>query len=130
MFAIFFPVAWPTSSGVIADPSARTCIVSLVNQHGRSCRLRLKAGEEKYAVSRDESDGPCFGGGYDVSIWTEDGTHCYPLSFELDAEAERDAGLQSLPFVYNQALLSGVDDGKVERSPFSLAELECYMLDA
>ncbi len=91
MFAIFFPVAWPTSSGVIADPSARTCIVSLVNQHGRSCRLKLKAGEEKYAVSRYESHGPCVGGGCDVAIWMEEGSYCKPNSFELDAEAESQA---------------------------------------
>ncbi len=132
MFAAFTPIAWPTdSAGWVADPSRRTCIVSLVNAHGRPCRLLLKAGEEKYATIRYGSDGPCFGRGFDVSIWEEEGSYCKPNSFELDAEAESDAGLPPLPCVYDKTLLSGVDSGKgVSYNCFSFAELECYTLDA
>ncbi len=45
VFAAFTPVAWTADSpGSITDPSRRTCIVSLINAHGRPCRLQLKAG--------------------------------------------------------------------------------------
>ncbi len=102
-----------------------------MNKHGRPFRLKLKAGEEKYAINRYGSDGPCFGGGCDVAIWAdEDGSHCSPFSFELDTEVESKAGQPPLLFAYGKALLSGVDDQRVSKSYFSLAELECYTLDA
>ncbi len=60
-----------------------------------------------------------------------DESYCDPKSFELDAEAEREVELPPLPFAYDKTLLSGVDDGfNEEWSRFSLAELECYTLDA
>ncbi len=133
VFAAFTPLAWPTGSpGAIADPSCRTCIVSLVNKHDRPCRLQLKSGQEKYAVSRFESHGPCFGRGHDVAIWVdEDGSFGGPDIFELDTVAESEAGLPLLPFAYGKTLLSGVDDGKeLAYSCFCIAELECYTLDA
>ncbi len=59
------------------------------------------------------------------------GSYCYPDSFEFDMEAESKADLPPLPFAYDKTLLSGVDDGQEETSSdFSLAELECYTLDA
>ncbi len=131
VFAAFTPVAWPTSLGAVADPSGRTCIVSLINAHDRPFRLKQQKGSLEYAISRDENDGPCFGGGYDVAIWTEDGTYCFSRSFVLDVEAESEAGLPPLLFAYDKTLLSGVGDGEGEaRSCFSLAELECFTLDA
>ncbi len=103
MFAVFTPVAWPAGSpGAIADPSGRTCIVSLVNKHGRPCRLKLKNGEEKHAVSRFAGTGPAFGRGSDVGLMRLE-NHCFPSSFELDAEAENQAGLPPLPFAYDNA---------------------------
>ncbi len=133
VFAAFTPVPWPAGSpGYIADPSRRTCIVSLVNKHNRPFRLKLTASQEKYAISRNGSSGPRFGDGYDVGLLSHRGrNYCAPKSFELDAEAERKAGLPPLPFEYDEALLPGADDGKgVWSSDFSLAELECYTLDA
>ncbi len=124
VFAVFTPVAWPADSpGFIADPSRRTCIVSLGNKLGRPFRLKLKAGEERYAVSRFGSDGPVFGGGFDIALMSQGQSSCSPFSFELDAEAESKAGLPPLPFVYDKTLLSGVPS-------FTPAEIECYTLDA
>ncbi len=132
VFAVFTPLAWPTgASGYTADPSGRTFIVSLVNKSNRPFRLNLKKGSEQYAISRDESDGPCFGGGHDLALLVMASSYCNSRSFELDAEAESLAGLPPLPFAYDKTLLPGVDSGKgVTYNCFSLAELECYTLDA
>ncbi len=132
MFAVFTPIAWPTGLlSWIADPSRRTCIVSLVNAHGRPCRLKLKTVREQYAIHRNESGGPCFGSGYDVALLAIRDNSCNPHSFELDTEAESAAGLSPLPFAYDKTLLSGVDDGKgVYTARFSLAELECFTINA
>ncbi len=139
VFAVFTPVAWPTgSSGQIADPSGRTCIVSLVNKGSpgeqpvtRPFRLRLKKDREQYAAYQNASNGPCFGDGCDIALMTQGQSSCSPFSFELDAEAESKAGLPPLPFAYDKTLLSGVDDGRDQSgSRFSLAEMECYTLDA
>ncbi len=132
MFAVFFPVAWPTrSANWIADPSGRTCIVSLVNAHDRPFRLKLKAGKEMYAIYRYQSGGPCFGYGFDVGLLLEGCSCCFPSSFQLDTEAESKADLPPLPFAYDKTLLLGVVDGKWKAySYFFLTEMECYTLDA
>ncbi len=136
VFAAFTPVAWPAGApGWIADLSDRTCIVSLDNEHNRPFRLKLKSGQKQYTMWRNAAAGPCVGtGGNGVALFVAGGeNYCGsdPSSFEIDAEAERKAGFPPLPFAYDKALLSGVDDGKgVARSHFALAELECYTLDA
>ncbi len=134
IFAVFTPVTWPVSSPVhVADPSRRTCIVSLVNAHGRPCRLQLKAGEEKHACYKSENCGPCFGqGGLDLALMAQSQSYCYsPSTFELDEKAESDAGLPPLDVKLNKMLLSGVNDTRKQKPlRFSLAELECYTLDA
>ncbi len=62
MFAAFTPVAWPAGpSGYIADPSGRTCIVSLINVHDRSFRLNLHEKEREHATHKGQADGPMFG---------------------------------------------------------------------
>ncbi len=135
MFAAFTPVKWPSDDpGWFADPSGRTCIVSLVNAHHRPLRLQLKAGAESHAAYKTKSRGPCFGAkvsDVDIMVPGSAQNYCMPESFELDEAAEREAGLPPLPFKYDKTLLSGVDDGKGRNwSKFSLAELECYTLDA
>ncbi len=132
MFAVFTPMAWPAGSPVhVADPSGRTCIVSLLNKHGRPFRLKLKSGQEPNAVYKYDACGPCFGdGGGEVAVFAEKRCSCLPGTFELDAEAERKAGLPSLPFAYDRTLLSGVDEAGQSQHFFELAELECYTLDA
>ncbi len=133
VFAAFTPIVWQAGSpGHIADLLRRTRIVSLVNAHSCPCRLKLKAGEEKYAICRYGSSGPGFGAGFDVALLTQTGgNYCCPESFKLDAEAESEADLPPLPFAYDTTLLSGVDDGKGQKwNYFSLAELECYTLVA
>ncbi len=133
VFVVFTPIAWQTGAlDWIADPSGRTCIVSLVNANDRPFRLQLKAGQEHFAINRIGSSGPRFGAGYDLGLLTQSGGNYYhPCSFELDTVAESDAGLPPLPFAYDKTLLSGVDDGEGKpASFFSLAELECYTLDA
>lgn len=129
VFAAWTPFTWDKSASYIADPSCRTCIVSLVNAHNRPFRLRLRSDKKEYAVYAEEDDGPGFGAGCDVGLFLHEGSYCYPASFELDQEAEQKAGLQPLPFAYDKTLLSGVDDGKDrDCSYFSLAEVECYTL--
>ncbi len=135
MFAIFLPVEWPCfhSPEYIPDPSARSCILSLVNAHDRSFRLRLKAGQEKFAAYKSKKCGPSFGCGGDVGVWALAGgeSFCDPKSFELDQEAEEEAGLPELEFAYDKSLLSGIDDGEGNKlSQFEIDELECYTLDA
>ncbi len=62
---------------------------------------------------------------------TSDENMTVPYSFVLDEGAERKAGLPPLAFAYDKALLTGVQDSEGRsRSVFSLAELECYTLDA
>ncbi len=133
MFAAFTPVAWPTGSsrGYIADPSGRTCIVSLVNAYGRSCRLNLKQGYNAFAAYKN-GYGPAFGSnGYDLRLM-QGQSYSYPTSFELDAEAESNAGLPLLPFAYDKTLLSGVNVNSChqQHSNFTPAEIECYTLEA
>ncbi len=137
VFAIFFPVAWPAGlSGQIADPSGRTFIVSLVNKHGRSCRLKFIEGHNAFAALKS-GYGPAFGNnGHDLRLMVHGQGHCMPQSFELDAEVESKAGLPKLPFAYDCMLLSGVNDTpnryyqQVQQSNFTPAEIECYTLDA
>ncbi len=131
VFAVFTPIAWPTGSpGYIADPSGRTCIVSLVNKHDRSCRLKLKQGHNAYAACKS-GYGPSFGSnGYDLRLMHGQ-SYCFPQSFELDAEAESKAGLPMLPFAYDKALLSGVNVNSChQQQTFTPSEIECYTLDA
>ncbi len=129
------------------DSSRSTFIVSLVNKYARSFRLKLKAGQEPNAQIREARPwpknggesaackngyGPAFGSsGNDMRLLVQGQSYCIPKSFELDAEAESKAGLPPLPFVYNNTLLSGVDDGEGKKwNFFCIAELECYTLDA
>ncbi len=69
VFAAFTPVVWKPDGRFMTDPSNRTCIVSLVHEHGRPCRLCLRdskddSEEEEETVASTYCDadyGPCFG---------------------------------------------------------------------
>ncbi len=107
--------------------------LSLVNAHDRPFRLRLKAGEEKFAAYTSKKCGPSFGCGGDVGVWALAGGESFydPKSFELGQEAKEQAGLFQLEFVYDKSLLSAMDDGEGNTmSQFVIEEMECYTLDA
>ncbi len=131
MFVAFTPIALPAgSSDWIADPSRRTCIVSLINAHDRPFRLKLKESAESRVVSRPTTKGSGLTFGDDLKLMSSSGYSCRAAFFQLDDQAECDAGLPPLLCQYDKTLLSGVDDKKdVKRSTFTVDEVECYTFD-
>jgi len=83
MFAIFTPAMWQQTDDYIADPSGRTVIVSLVNAHGRPCRLALKA-DQKMMAAQCASDTLKFGSDVFIGMKSR-GVGCHPHSFQLES---------------------------------------------
>ncbi len=118
MFAAYTPIVtggWQNGKRVRPefDPVDidETCIVSLVNAHGRPCTLRVKFDRDQ-SVFDQLAKGPCEGGfgkdlKLDVAADSWEKYSCQPDAFEIDHEAERQAGLPPLPYVYDDTLLLG-----------------------
>ena len=135
----YTPVSWPADAATrdehVADPSGRTFLFSLVNAHGRAAKLRLKAGQHRYAINLNGAAwGPGFGSGTDLRLMlgkaaNQSGGCCtYPLSFELDGGSERAAGLPPIHFAYGTTLLAGDNGKRRSWANFAAAEIEVYQL--
>jgi hypothetical protein len=134
----YTPISWPADAAKrnasVADPSGRTFLFSLENAHGRAVRLRLKRGDQRYAINLNgAASGPGFGYYADLRLMAggladkQCGCCTHPSSFELDGESERATGLPPILFAYDKALLAG--DGKGTRWVyFAAAEIEVYQL--
>jgi hypothetical protein len=140
VFACLTPVEWPATRQDLPDPSGQTCIVSLVNEYKRPFRLRLQNGAHPDGVVCRTIDGVSFGshdGFVGLNFSSISGECCrmhFELApnFQLDAEAEKLAGLPVLPFSLDVSLLSGLPlptSGRQLQFSFKLGEVECYAID-
>ncbi len=140
VFACFTPVAWPLKyKEVVHDPSGHTCIVSLVNQHGRPYRLRTQPSKDDKTLRRNDH-GLSFSIAGDFATIHLHGGRCQgslmfsnPSIFTLDAGAALVAGQPPLPLpaLNNAALLTGINT-KVKAGSlciFDVSEVEVYTLD-
>ena len=65
----------PLGSGGYAS-SSKSFIYSLYNINGYApVKLQIKSGQSQYAVVRDSSYGPTFGGGFDINIKNNAASH-------------------------------------------------------
>ena len=135
----YTPVSWPADaaerSRYVADPYGRTFLFSLTNKHGRAVKLRLKDSHCDEALNLSGSHcGPAFGCDEDLQLMHAEaadepqGCSTQPSSFEIDHEAERQAGLPPIPFAYDKKLLAGRDGKARGYVYFAAAEIEVYKL--
>ncbi len=119
VFAVYAPGALAHSSdaatGFLRDESKHTCVVSLVNEHGRPCRLKLPP--MAYTLMGRAGSGLMSERDGRIALAND----YQPALIALDAEAESLAGLPPLPFPYHSTLLAGSERRSIE-------EIECYQL--
>ncbi len=158
VFAFFTPVMPPKYKD-INDPSARTCIVSLVNKKNRPFRMKLRPSARKSGVVKWLEDGIQYGTSMDGYISIHFGAaqrsaYSYSsdcgssnrhtctclahfgtvkmasmVTFEMDDETELLAGRQPLPFFFDVPLLSGLPAEVRFTDAFNISEVDCYTFD-